>query len=340
MLDRPFPHGVAPSPQNIRAGILAYAAGDALGVPWEGKAPDEVHWDELEELPARGDWPRGATSDDTDQMLLVARYLAETKGQVDERQFLTRLAKALPRMRGVGPSTNAAVQRFIETGETWATEGSSIGAAMRAPPFGWALPIIAAEQRRDLTIRMSRTTHGAPAAIISACVVAAMAAWAIEQHPIDAVIAAGLREAADLAERYASQPATVEPLWQAAAGEWRSHEAGTPLDAIYTVASTIHVLRTATGLESATKNAVALGGDTDTTAAIVGGILGCQKEDVEAEISWLSGVALPRAATIEAAAAGLWELRRTVYGRLRDTTAVRNQSSTGPSTGPSTSSST
>jgi ADP-ribosyl-[dinitrogen reductase] hydrolase len=138
--DRPFPDGIDPSPQDIRAGILAYAAGDALGVPWEGKPPDEVQWEALEELPARGDWPQGSTSDDTDQMLLVARYLAEAKGQIDERGFLTRLAKALPRMRGVGPTTRAAVQRFIDTGELQATEGSSIGAAMRALRFGWATP--------------------------------------------------------------------------------------------------------------------------------------------------------------------------------------------------------
>ncbi len=195
MSDRHLPDGVAPKRQNIRAGILAYAAGDALGVPWEGKTPDDVHWEALEELPARGDWPQGSTSDDTEQLILVAQYLAEANGRVDERHFLARLAKALPRMRGVGPTTQAAVRRFLETGQLHATAGSSIGAAMRALPFGWATPVAAAEHRRDLTIRLSRTTHGAPDAITSACMTAEMAAWAIEQHPIDAVVAAGLHEA-------------------------------------------------------------------------------------------------------------------------------------------------
>jgi ADP-ribosyl-[dinitrogen reductase] hydrolase len=58
------------------------------------------------------------------------------------------------------------------------------------------------------------------------------------------------------------------------------------------------------------KDAVALGGDTDTAAAIVGGVLGCQREDVESEISWLSHVRLPRADELEATATGLYELRR------------------------------
>jgi ADP-ribosyl-[dinitrogen reductase] hydrolase len=189
-----------------------------------------------------------ATSDDTDQMLLVARYLIEAEGQVDERGLLTRLAKALPGIRGVGPTTSAAVRRFIETGEAQATEGSSIGAAMRALPFGWATPVAAIEQRRDLTVRLSRATHGAPAAIMSACVVATMAAWAIEQHPIEAVVAAGLHEADCLAELYALDPAILRPLCQAADGNWGSYQPEMPLDGVATVASILHVLRETTSL--------------------------------------------------------------------------------------------
>jgi ADP-ribosyl-[dinitrogen reductase] hydrolase len=289
---------------------LAYAAGDALGVPWEGKTPDEVQWEALEELPPRGDWPRGSTSDDTDQMLLVARYLVETNGQVDEREFLTRLAKAFPRMRGVGPTTCAAVRRFLETGDAQATEGSSIGAAMRALPLGWATPVAAVEQRRELTDRLSRTTHGSPAAIMSACVVATMAAWAIEQHPIEAVVAAGLGDADRLAKLYMLDPATLQPLRQAADGHWRPPKPGAPLNAVATVADVLHVLREATSAASAMKHAVALGGDTDTSAAIVGGILGCQLQDIERAIPWLSRVRLPKTEIVEATAAGLCDLRR------------------------------
>jgi ADP-ribosyl-[dinitrogen reductase] hydrolase len=313
MPDRRPPDGVAPSPQHIRAGILAYAAGDALGVPWEGKPPDEVRWEALEELPARGDWPRGSTSDDTDQLLLVARYLAEARGQVDERGFLTRLAKALPRMRGVGPTTRAAVGRFVETGEPRASEGSSIGAAMRALPFGWATPVAATAQRRELTVRLSRATHGAPVAVMSACVVAEMAAWAIEQHPIDAVVAAGLREADHLAEQYALDSAAVRPLREAAHGDWVLPKRNISLDAVATMAIVLHILRQATGLASAMKQAVALGGDTDTAAAIVGGILGSQAGNIEGEIPWLSSVVLPESEMVEATAAGLCALRRSFH---------------------------
>jgi ADP-ribosyl-[dinitrogen reductase] hydrolase len=311
--DRRLPDGITPSPQHVRAAILAYAAGDALGVPWEGKTPDEVDWEALEELPARGDWPRGATSDDTDQMLLVARYLAETNGQIDEREFLTRLANALPRMRGVGPTTSAAVRRFVETGELRASQGSSIGAAMRALPFGWTTPVAAIAQRRELTVRLSRATHGAPAAVMSACVVAEMAAWAIEQHPIDAVLAAGLREAERLTRRYALDSAAMWRLAEAAGGNWEPPKGGVAPDVVATMATVLRVLRKATGLAPAIKQAVALGGDTDTAAAIVGGILGSQAEDVEAEIPWLPRVVLPEPNIVEVTAAGLYELRGSFH---------------------------
>jgi ADP-ribosyl-[dinitrogen reductase] hydrolase len=309
--DRHFPDAVAPTPHHIRAGIIAYAAGDALGVPWEGRTPDEVHWEALEKLPARGDWPKGATSDDTEQLMLVAQYLVEANGQVDERDFLGRLAKALPRMRGAGPTTQAAVRRFLATGELHATQGSSIGAAMRALPFGWATPVAAAAHRRELTMRLSRTTHGAPNAITSACVVAEMAAWALEQHPIDAVVAAGLREADHLARQYGLHPAALQPLSQAASGDWLPLTAETS-DGMTTLASALHVLREATSLATAMKDAVALGGDTDTAAAIVGGILGSQSENVETDIAWLPRVILPDAELIEATATGLHDLWRSL----------------------------
>jgi len=243
---------------------------------------------------------------------VVTEYLVEANGQVDERALLGRLAKALPGMRGAGPTTQAAVQRFLATGQLHATEGSSIGAAMRALPFGWATPVAAAAHRRELTGRLSRTTHGAPEAIISACVVAEMAAWAIEQYPIDTVVAAGIREADHLARLYALRPAALQLLQQAASGEWAPSTAEMAPDAMTTVASVLYVLREAMSVAAAMKQAVALGGDTDTTAAIVGGILGCQLQDVTADIPWLPRVLLPESALIEATATGLQELRQSL----------------------------
>jgi hypothetical protein len=82
-----------------------------------------------------------------------------------------------------------------------------------------------------------------------------MAAWAIEQHQVDAVVAAGLREAEDLAQQHALHPATLQPLRQAIKGDWPPNTAGPTLDAFTTVASVLQVLREARGLAAAMKHA-------------------------------------------------------------------------------------
>jgi ADP-ribosyl-[dinitrogen reductase] hydrolase len=296
-------------PQRIRAGILAYAAGDALGVPWEGKPASQVKQEALEELPPRDDWPRGATSDDTAQMLLVARHLVESKGQGDDREFLILLAGAFPTIRGAGPTTTAAVRRFIKTGEARPAEGTSNGAAMRAPPIGWATPVTASAHRRELTIRLSRATHGSPLAIAGACMVSAMAACAIEQGSVEAIVGAGLVEAEQLARLRWLNAESVKLLRQVAAGQWSPPTDARPLDAVATVASVMHVLRKAESLAAALRYAVSLGGDTDTVAAITGGVLGCRVEDIDVQIPWLPKVLLPEPEVVEQLAEGLSALR-------------------------------
>jgi ADP-ribosylglycohydrolase len=81
---------------------------------------------------------------------------------------------------------------------------------------------------------------------------------------------------------------------------------------VTTLASVLHVLQEATDLATTMKHAVALGGDTDTAAAIVGGLLGCQTENVEAAIPWLPRVVLPELELIDATATGLHDLRRSL----------------------------
>lgn len=67
----------------------------------------------------------------------------------------------------------------------------------------------------------------------------------------------------------------------------------------------------ASDLRQALIQAVGFGGDTDTVAAIVGGILGAglNRDEVLAELSWHSVVLLPAADDIAEVAAGLASAR-------------------------------
>ncbi len=51
VLYRLFPAQDVPPAARIRAGLVAFAAGDALGVPWEGRPPHEIDPDQVTAIP-------------------------------------------------------------------------------------------------------------------------------------------------------------------------------------------------------------------------------------------------------------------------------------------------
>jgi ADP-ribosylglycohydrolase len=290
---------------RIRSGLVVFAAGDAAGVPWEGSAADAVDPAQIDEIPRRGDWPPGATSDDTALTLLVSDYLADRGAVVDEADFLTRLSAAVPVIRGIGPSTHAAVERYRASGTLRADAGDTNGAAMRALPIGWA--VADDDRRRAVTVGLSRTTHGAPGAVAAACVATAMASAAVDGRSIlDAVARDVEWSRTDLV------PAQLDPIARALNGTWRSDPAGVSLDAVETLAAVVTVVRKVLEdrltVAGALRYAIGLGGDTDTVAAIAGGIIG-SREPGGPDIPWLARVGLPDRDVLDAASAALAALR-------------------------------
>jgi ADP-ribosylglycohydrolase len=313
VLYRLYPTLDVPAAARIRAGLVTFAAGDALGVPWEGQPPHKIAPDQIAAIPARYDWPPGATSDDTAQTLIVARHLVDTGGQPSEREFLDQLSRDLPAMRGAGPSTTAAVDRYRQTGQLHAASGDTNGALMRILPAGWASPVTHAERRRDVVTRLTRATHGGPAATAAACAVAAMASYAVEGCPARALITVALDEFEHALRDHSAAAVLMETAEAAGQGTWRAGAEGVPLGAVETLAAVLHVLATCgDDVDRAMRYAVGLGGDTDTVAAITGGILGCRSAEVT--IGWLDRVTLPDTKALDRLAGGLHQVRRASYG--------------------------
>ncbi|MGE5133655.1 MAG: ADP-ribosylglycohydrolase family protein [Gemmatimonadota bacterium] len=208
--------------------MVAFAAGDALGVPWEGRPPHQIDPGQVAGIPQHNGWPRGATSDDTARMLLVASHLVVTGGQADARQFLDELSRALLTMRGAGPTTRAAVTRYRDSGEIYATSGDTNGALMRILPAGWAIPATHTQQRRAVVARLTRVTHGAPVAVAAACAVAAMASYAVEGCPGRELITVALQELGHVVGEHAAAAVQLQIVHAAADGSWRPGPAGWP----------------------------------------------------------------------------------------------------------------
>ena len=302
-----YPEDVFDLAGRIDGALTAYACGDALGVPWEN-APIGATPSQIEQLPAREGWPRGATSDDTALTLLVAHHLADRDGDGDPAEFLADLAEQEAAIRGLGPTTTSAIERFRRGGVAAGSPGKATnGAAMRALPIGWVLPHDQPERRRQVTIAMSRATHADPAALVAACVIAACASWALEGASPSMLLEAAIEEARQAAQAVTTEPRLAEMLTQLSAGTWEPPVNGISLDPYETVAAVLRCATRATSLRGGLVSAVQLGGDTDTVAALVGGLMGCKLTagQVRAELPWHRLVVLPEpeSAIAETAAA-------------------------------------
>jgi len=298
LLNRVYPEEVYDLGERIAGALTAYACGDALGLPWENASrasavPPASH---IEWLPAREGWPRGVTSDDTALTLLVARHLAERDGGCDAGAFLAELADRKPAIRGLGPTTTAAIEHFRRSGEAVASTGRATnGAAMRALPVGWALPHSQADRRREVAIEMSQATHADAAAVVAACVIAACASWALEGASPALLLKIAADEAREAACALGTDPRLAEMLTQVSTGTWQAPADGISLDPYDTVAAVLSCVAPAPSLRGGLVSAVQLGGDTDTVAALVGGLLGAKLtvEEVRGELPWHQAVVLP-----------------------------------------------
>ncbi|WP_063826681.1 ADP-ribosylglycohydrolase family protein [Parafrankia discariae] len=339
--DRPGP---TPAAARIAGALTAYACGDAFGLPWEGSAPQDVDVPRAADIPARGRWERGSTSDDTALTLLVAEHLTAHGGAGDPAALLGTLADRAASIHGLGPSTIAAIDHFRAHGRPPARGGRTNGALMRALPIGWATAPDDAARRRRWVRALSAITHPDPVAQAAAVIAAACASWAVAGADGPTLLAVAeaealaeveaLAEAETLAEvetlAEAEAPAgaalPAEPVARPGAdqvrslftlvreierGRWVPPPAGVSLDPVETLGAVLHCVATRPTLGAALPAAIGLGGDTDTVAALTGGILGGRhtSEEVRAELPWSSRALLPPQGTIDVLADGLATLR-------------------------------
>ncbi len=296
---------------RIAGAMTAYACGDALGLPWEQFPPSGASPAQIEALPARDGWERGATSDDTALTLLVAQHLADRNGAADARAFLQTLAAQAGSIHGLGPSTTGAIKHFRATGELPISGGTTNGAPMRALPAGWATPLNDPDRRRRLTIELTRATHPAPDALAAACVVAACASWALEGASGRLLLDVAIEEETLAKSACEASDRLGVMLASLAAATWQPPEQGISLDPAETVTAALACTLRASSLRDGLVQAVGMGGDTDTVAAITGGLLGARltATDVLAELPWHVAVRLPDSVLIAETSSALATVR-------------------------------
>ncbi|MBK7583859.1 MAG: ADP-ribosylglycohydrolase family protein [Myxococcales bacterium] len=279
--------------------LLGTAAGDAVGLPFEGLSRRRVRrWLGAAPIEHRLLFGRGLVSDDTEHACLVAQALL-VHGDDPER-FARALGwrlkfwlAALPAAVGFATLRGIARLWLGFSPETSGVVSAGNGAAMRAPVIGvWAADDVAL--RRALVRASTRLTHRDQRAEDGARVVAAAAAIAKRSagHTLNAsqIIPQLLCELEDdeLGRALEAVPGaeSVERL-----AEQMGLARGITGYVNHTVPIAIAAwLKHAGCFRTAVEHTVRLGGDTDTTAAIVGALVGTGLGPQAIPAAWLDGI--------------------------------------------------
>lgn len=273
--------------------LLGTAVADALGVPFEKKLVNFeglVEWDGRTYLGSEHHkLLPGQYSDDTQMSLMVAESLIENHGfNPDDLSVRYMDWLVSGRARGYGKTTLMAVQN-LQNGKHWSESGiagsTGNGTAMRAAPFGVYF-------RNDLYSLVnickidSAITHASEEAEAGSIAVALAAAYAVnddldnllekiwEKLPDSKVKSTIYSLDSLISSEYITPPQALRVL-------------GTKADVRETVPSALYCFLKFKKYHEGVVAAIKAGGDTDTTAAVVGALFGAKlgKKAIDADIA-------------------------------------------------------
>lgn len=262
--------------------LLGTAVGDALGVPFEKKLCNFeglVEWDGKTYLGSEHhNLKPGQYSDDTQMSLMVAESLIDNHGfNADDlsARYMDWIVSG--RARGYGKTTLMAVQN-LQSGKHWSESGIAgsmgNGTAMRAAPFGVYF-------RNDLYSLVnickidSAITHVSEDAEAGSIAIALAAAYAVNDD-MDGLLEKiweKLPESKVKAMIF-SLPSLIDSPHITPQQALRV--LGTKADVRETVPAALYCFLKLNNYQEAIVAAIKAGGDTDTTAAIVGGLFGAK----------------------------------------------------------------
>ncbi len=263
--------------------LMGGAVGDALGLPTEKLSPARQkslygHVDKMQFLPSRG-----MISDDTEHALFTARALLESGGDAAKFRRLLhsefrRWILAFP--PGIGLATLKSGIRALFFQAEPGVFSAGNGPAMRAPILGAALGEIVPQLRECLGFS-TRMTHTDPKAHWGALAIALLASPHVEGD--------GRRLVREFSEWSDDSDAARECLGLLKKAINSASRGQNTLDfcaelglqsgvsgyIFHTVPVVIQCfLRNKTDFRAGIEEIIACGGDTDSTAAILGGVLG------------------------------------------------------------------
>jgi ADP-ribosyl-[dinitrogen reductase] hydrolase len=262
--------------------LLGTAIGDALGVPFESKLANYdllLGWDGKSFLGSEyHKLGPGQYSDDTQMSLMVAESLLDNKGFNPEDLSMRYVDWIISgRARGYGKTTLMAVQN-LANGIHWSQSGIpgsyGNGTAMRAAPFGIYFRDDYEALMENVKID-SAITHASDEAEAGAIAIA-MATYLIVNDDTENMLYRlwGLLPESKVKDIIYSLSSLIDSPYILPAQALRV--LGTKADVRMTVPAALYCYMKFDNYHDAVDAAIRAGGDTDTTAAIVGALFGAK----------------------------------------------------------------
>ncbi|MFJ8886184.1 ADP-ribosylglycohydrolase family protein [Streptomyces sp. NPDC102402] len=255
--------------------VVGSAVGDALGAPFEFGLPGVYSArfpDGVGTMCGGGGWDPGEATDDTQMAVLVGESLLE-RGGLDLPDMFGRFRRwAAAEPKDIGLQT----EDVLTGGDAWDvaaalhfqvnTRAAGNGSLMRATTSAVYFARAGRAATMDAARRIAALTHGDRAAWEGTAVFHELVRVALEGgDPLAAVD--GTLAAVDAGHR-ARWAAVLAP-------DWHPDDATEFNGAVWPCLGTaLWALRTTDGFEGALGAAVDVGGDTDTVAAVTGGLAG------------------------------------------------------------------
>ncbi|MFW3171358.1 ADP-ribosylglycohydrolase family protein [Geodermatophilus sp. CPCC 206100] len=280
---------------RVAGALVGSAVGDALGAPFEFGPPGQ--FTARFPTPARGahtemcgggPWQPGEFTDDTQMALLVATSLVE-RGGLDEADLFDRFrtwARTDPKDVGIQtravlgsglPWDVAAADHFRRSGRA-----AGNGSLMRTTPAAIRFAREGREVTMDAARRISALTHGDPSTGEGCAIFHELVRVALDGgDPLAAIPSAMDGVAPEHRERWAT----------VLAPDWTPELATESNGAVWpTLGQAVWALRRGGSFAEVLRLVIDLGGDTDTVAAVAGGLAGAVYGMAGIPMRWSSAV--------------------------------------------------
>lgn len=278
----------APTPHALEGCLVGCAAADSIGLPYEGLTARRASRMLGEPERHRLLFGRGMVSDDTEHAIMTGAAFVESNGDVGafSRDLARRLRWWMVAMpAGVGFATLRACLKLwcgVDPSRSGIRSAGN-GPAMRAPVLG--VLSRSREELEQFVLASTRITHTdvrAEAGALAIALEAFRAARGLDPSPEDTLLSLERMQGAEMLQpmiesirRAADSIARAEPTNEIAASLGLRN--GVSGFVVHTVPVCLHACWTnPNNFEAAVQSVIRSGGDADTTAAIVGGVVGAR----------------------------------------------------------------